>query len=179
MNESEMKEVEWNDAITLASPYPYALAVTLAPDGKPNIIGLSWWAFCSWAPPMLTIAVGGPRYSHECLEHLGEFTLCFPAEDQAEGAWLCGTKSGRNVDKFEAAGFTPVPSKKVKPPFIEGCTVAFECRVTNKVEAGDHTIYVADVLAQHATPGKEHHIYTIHYRKMLSLGSDGHADFDL
>jgi flavin reductase (DIM6/NTAB) family NADH-FMN oxidoreductase RutF len=175
----QMKEVDWNNAVTLASPYPYALGVTIAPDGKPNIIGLGWWSFCSISPPMLAIAVGKPRYSHDCLEYLGEFTLCFPAEDQAEGAWLCGTKSGRDVDKFEAAGFTPVPSKEVRPPLIAGSTAAFECRVTNKVEAGDYIIYIAEILAQHATPGKEHHVYTVHYRKMLSLGSDGYANFDL
>jgi hypothetical protein len=33
-----MEEVGWNDAVTLASPYPYALGVTLAPDRKPNVI---------------------------------------------------------------------------------------------------------------------------------------------
>lgn len=179
MADVRMEEVDWNDAITLASPHAYVLGVTIAHDEKPNIIGLGWWSFCSWDPPMLTIAVAPPRYSHDCLEHLGEFTLCFPAEDQAEGAWLCGKMSGRDVDKFDETGFEAVPSKEVKPPLIGGCSVAFECRVVNSVEAGDHTIYIADVLAQHATPGKEHHIYTVHYRKMLSLGSDGYANFEL
>jgi len=179
MSDSTMKQIDWNEALTLASPYPYTLAVTLSPEGKPNAIGISWWTICSWDPPMLLISVGGPRYSRECLKNLGEFALCFPAEEQAEGAWLCGTKSGRDTDKFPAAGFTPVPSEHIKPPIIEGCTVAFECRVANEVYAGDHTLFVAAVLAMHATPGKEHHIFTIHYRKMLALGSDKYVNWDL
>jgi len=179
MPPQEIKEISWNEALTLASPFNYVLAVTLAPDGKPNIIGLGWWTICSWEPPMLAISVGRPRYSHQCLEHLGEFVLCFPADDQAQGAWLCGTTSGRDTDKFAQASFTALPAKKVKPPIIADCTVAFECRVTNKVETGDHTVYIGEILAMHATPGKEHHIYTIHYRKMVSLGSDGYSNFDL
>jgi flavin reductase (DIM6/NTAB) family NADH-FMN oxidoreductase RutF len=172
-------EIDWNEAVTLASPYSYVLAVTIAPDGLPNIIGLCWWTYVSWSPPMLIISVGRPRYSHDCIEHLGEFTLNFPSEEMAKGAWLCGKKSGRDTDKFKEAGFTPIPSKNIKPPLIAGSTVAFECRVVNKVEAGDHTIFVADILAMHRTEGKEHHIYTIHYSKMLSLGSDRYANFNL
>jgi len=78
MSNGSMKQIDTNQAITLASPYPYTLAVTMTPDGKPNAIGISWWTFTSLAPPMLLISVGGPRYSHECLKNLGEFALCFP-----------------------------------------------------------------------------------------------------
>jgi len=179
MSNGSMKQIDTNQAITLASPYPYTLAVTMTPDGKPNAIGISWWTFTSLAPPMLLISVGGPRFTHECLKNLGEFALCFPAEDQAAGAWLCGTKSGRDVDKFAEAGFTAVPSQHIKPPIIDGCTVAFECRVVNEVEAGDHTLFIADILATHSTPGKERHIFTIQYREMLALGSDKYVNWDL
>ncbi|MGQ9706360.1 MAG: flavin reductase family protein [bacterium] len=173
------KDIDLNTAVTLASPYSYVLAVTITPDGRPNIIGLCWWTYVSLSPPMLAISVGKHRYSHTCLEHLGEFTLNFPSEEMAEGAWLCGKRSGRDIDKFKEAGFNQVLSEKVKPPLIAGSTVSYECRVVNKVDAGDHTIYIADILAFHKTEGKEHHIYTIHYRKMVSLGSDGYINFNL
>jgi flavin reductase (DIM6/NTAB) family NADH-FMN oxidoreductase RutF len=179
MSNGSMKQIDPKEALTLASPYPYTLAVTLTPDGKPNAIGISWWTFTSMVPPMLLISVGHTRYSYECLKNLGEFALCFPAEDQAEGAWLCGTKSGRKVDKFPEAGFTAVPSEHIEPPKIEGCTVAFECRVVNEVDAGDHAIFIADILGTYGTPGKEHHIFTIQYREMLALGSDKYAKWDL
>jgi len=37
-----LREIQWGEAITLASPYPYVLAVTLDKTGRPNAIGLGW-----------------------------------------------------------------------------------------------------------------------------------------
>jgi flavin reductase (DIM6/NTAB) family NADH-FMN oxidoreductase RutF len=172
-------KISWDEAIELASPYPYVLAVTLDRKEKPNIIGLSWWTITSWNPRMIAISIGHPRYSHECIEHCGEFVLCFPSEEQARGAWLCGNTSGRNVDKFAETGFKQVPSKVVKPPIIDGSTVAFECRVANKVETGDHSLYIGEVVAIHGSPTRPRHLYSIHYRKLLSIDAKGNINLRL
>ena len=65
-----LREIQWEQAITLASPYPYVLAVTLDKTGTPNAIGLGWWTYVSWSPPMVAIAVGRERYSHDGLTPL-------------------------------------------------------------------------------------------------------------
>ncbi len=174
-----MKRLDKNEAIELGSPYPYVLAVTQDAEGKNNIIGIAWWTYVSWEPLMLCISIGTGKKSHENLLELGEFTLCFPARDQAKGAWICGTKSGKKVEKFPEAGFTPVPCKEIKPPMIDGCTLAYECRVTDRVEAGDHTLFVAEVLSMVGDPDKAEHLYSIHYRKLVSIDTGGKVDFDL
>ncbi len=168
-----MEELERHKAFELASPFPYALAVTLDKRERPNIIGLSWWMFTSWDPLMIAISVGRKRYSHECLEHNKEFVLCFPSEGQEKDAWICGIKSGRKVDKFQETAFKPVLSKFVKPPIIEGSTVAYECKVVKHVETGDHTMFIADVAAIYGSPDKANHLYSIHYTKLISIGSNG------
>ena len=174
-----MKEIDRHKAFELASPFPYVLAVTLDTRDRPNIIGLSWWMFSSWDPLMIAIAIGQQRYSHECLEHHKEFVLCFPSEGQEKDAWICGTKSGKDIDKFQETEFRPVHSKIVKPPMIEGSTVAYECRIIKQIETGDHTVYFADVVAKHGSPDRENHLYSIHYAKLLSIGSGGHIKTDL
>ena len=174
-----MQPIDRHEAFELASPFPYVLAVTLDKRERPNIIGLSWWMFTSWDPLMIAISVGHKRYSHECLKHHREFVLCFPSEDQAKDAWLCGTKSGREIDKFKETGFVPIHSKVVKPPVIKGVTVAYECKVTNQVTTGDHTAFIAEVSAIHGTPEKLGHLYSIHYTKLISIGSDGKINMDL
>ncbi len=168
-----LKEVTWEEAIKLASPYPYVLAVTVDKGGKPNAIGLGWWTYVSWEPPMIAIALGPERYSHECLEHCGEFVLCFPAEDQRKGAWHCGTVSGRGRDKLAEAGLKTIPAKLVKPPLIEGATVCYECRVVERVKTGDHELFIADVVAIHGDPEKRMHLYSIGYEKLTALAHDG------
>lgn len=170
---ANLKELTWNEAIELASPYTYVLAVINDKDGKANIIGLGWWTYVSWDPPMLAISIGKPRYSHECIEHSKEFVLCFPCEEQRDGAWLCGTKSGRDIDKFKAAEFVPIPSKIVKPPIIQDSTVAYECKVVGKLDAGDHTVYTANIVAMHGTPDKASHLFTVHYRKLMGIDFNG------
>jgi flavin reductase (DIM6/NTAB) family NADH-FMN oxidoreductase RutF len=174
-----MKEIDRHQAFELASPFPYVLAVTLDKRDRPNIIGLSWWMFTSWDPLMIAIAVGRGRYSHECLEHHGEFVLCFPSEGQEKDAWLCGKKSGSNTDKFKETGFRPVHSKTVKPPMIEGSTVAYECIIKKHVETGDHTLFVSSVVGIHGNPEKVNHIYTVHYNHLVSIGSTGSIKTDL
>lgn len=174
-----MQEIDKHQAFELASPYPYTLAVTLDKRDRPNIIGISWWMFTSWKPLMIAISVSTQRYTHECLEHNGEFVLCFPSEGQEKDAWLCGTKSGKTVDKFQETGFRPVHSKAVKPPAIEESTVAYECKVVNQVKTGDHTVFIGEVVAIHGSPEKVNHLYSIHYSKVISIGSTGNIKFDL
>ena len=174
-----MNEIERHEAFELASPFPYVLAVTLDDRERPNIMGLSWWTFTSWDPLMIAISIGHQRYSHTCLEHNKEFVLCFPSEEQAKDAWFCGTKSGRDVDKFQETGFKPVHAKEVKPPIIDGVTVAYECRVANEVETGDHTLYIANVVDMHGDHDRAKHLYSIHYKKLISLDCKGNVDFNL
>jgi flavin reductase (DIM6/NTAB) family NADH-FMN oxidoreductase RutF len=174
-----MKEITKHDAFELASPFPYTLAVTLDSRDRPNIIGLSWWMFTSWKPLMISISVGHQRYSHKCLMHHKEFVLCFPAEDQVKDAWFCGRKSGEEVDKFQHTGLSPVPSKSVKPPTIDGVTVAYECRIVDHVETGDHTVFIAEVVQIHGNPDRPRHLYSIHYTRLVGLDFEGNVNFDL
>jgi len=173
-----MKEMELHTAIELGSPYPYTLVVTLDKQGKPNVMGLSWWTFTSLQPPMIAISVGHARYTHECLEGHKEFVICFPSAEQAQAAWLCGIKSGRKTDKFAAAGLKTSPSKVVQPPLIEGATVAYECKVVGRLECGDHTLYNSEVVAIHGSPERAKHLYSIHYSKLISIDSKGNLDMN-
>jgi len=174
-----MKEIDLNTAIELGSPYPYTLVVTLDKKAKPNVMGLSWWTFTCLQPPMIGISVGHGRYTNECLQDCKEFVLCFPSEGQAKGAWLCGIKSGRKTNKLDEAKLSTSPAKIVKPPIISESTVAYECKVIGQMECGDHTLYNAEIVAIHGDPKKAKHLFSIHYRKLVSMDYEGNVNFDL
>ena len=174
-----MQTIERNQAFELASPFPYVLATVLTPDGRPNAIGLGWWTFTSWEPLHLAISVGHKKFSHECLEHSGEFVLNFPSAGMARGAWLCGTKSGRGMDKLVEGDLATLPSTVVKPPTLADATVAYEVKVHTKVPTGDHTLYLGEVVAIRGNPELPAHLYSIHYKRLIALGADGSADWDL
>ena len=179
MPESALREMSWDDAITLSSPHPYVLGVTADAAGKPNAIGLCWWTICSWEPPMIAISVGKPRYSRECLDDCQQFVLCLFGAEHARGAWICGSKSGRKLDKLAAAGFTTLPSLKVKVPTIAESVLSFECSVKTELETGDHILYVGEVVAVRGVPGTPPHLYSQHYRKLIAIGASGSVQLGL
>ncbi len=72
--------------------------------------------------------------------------IAYPGSDLEKEMLICGTKSGRDVDKFEATGMTARPALKVKPPLIEECIVNMECEVTHAVDVGSHTIFVGRIV---------------------------------
>ncbi len=53
-------------------------------------------------------------------------------EGFAKALGLCGTKSGRDIDKFAAANLQALPAQTVDVPVIQGCGLHLECKVVDK-----------------------------------------------
>jgi flavin reductase (DIM6/NTAB) family NADH-FMN oxidoreductase RutF len=111
--------------------------------------------------PVFIIAVAPPRYSWRFLEEVPEFVISVPDDSLAKAVKLCGTLSGRDLDKFKASNLTPVTSKYVSAPSLLECPLNIECRIYAKIAPPhflltpehrrapvdhQHTIYFAEVL---------------------------------
>ncbi len=122
--------------------------VTCTDEGEnSNIITLAWGMPVSMDPPLVAISVGKERYSHDLISDHGEFVVNIPEGELLNEVIFCGSKSGEKVDKFEGTGLTPEESQEVETPSIKECAAKMECRLEDKLEAGDHTIFVGKVLA--------------------------------
>jgi flavin reductase (DIM6/NTAB) family NADH-FMN oxidoreductase RutF len=97
-------------------------------------------------PELIAVSVSKARYTYECLTD--EFVINLPTKELVEQVWTVGTLSGRNVNKFQVAGLTPIPSDVVKPPRIAECVTHIECRIVNTLKTGDHIIFVGEVVAK-------------------------------
>ena len=161
------------EAFARRFPEAVVLVTTRSPEGKPNIITLGWWMRTSHKPPMVAISVAHKRFSYELLVRTGEFVLVIPPEEWADAAWLCGTKSGRDVDKFSQTGLKALNADKVSPPLIEGAVAQFECVVRAMVPTGDHTVFAGEVVAAHLGPSKPP-LYSLN--RSLKLGGVRAAD---
>lgn len=132
-------------------------------SGKANAITLGWGLLGPHyhQHPIVAIAVCPPRFSFRFLEETGEFVLALPGSELRAAADLCGSKSGRDLDKFEAAGLTPIESTHVAAPSIAEALLNVECRTYTKVAPPhmlltpehrkrpveeQHTIYFAEVV---------------------------------
>lgn len=133
-------------ATRLLHPRHVVIVTTCDGDGRANAITLAWSMPTSFKPPMVAISVGLQRYSHQLIESVGEFVVNVPSLDLAKQAFIIGSRSGRDVDKFKLMRLTLEKARKVKPPIIKEALAHLECKVVGKLRSGDHTIFVGDVL---------------------------------
>ncbi|MBW2984503.1 flavin reductase family protein [Candidatus Woesearchaeota archaeon] len=129
----------------LTSPRQTIL-VTSRYSGKDNIIALSWHAPVSFTPELYAIMVGHTRFSHDLIKNSKVFCVNFMSIEHEKEVLACGTSSGRSSDKFEKAGLTKGESEKIDCPRIKEALGYLECKVVNAVKAGDHTIFVGEVV---------------------------------
>lgn len=105
------------------------LAAGTAAPGKFNMMTVSWGALgVLWDKPIAIVFVRPTRHTHKFMEESDSFTLsAFPAQF-GDALLLCGTKSGRDVDKAREAGLTPVASTRVAAPSFDEAELVLECR---------------------------------------------------
>jgi flavin reductase (DIM6/NTAB) family NADH-FMN oxidoreductase RutF len=136
----------------LALPAPVWLIGSYDDEGRPNAMTASWAGVCCSEPPCVAVAVRPERHSHHGIAHRGAFTVSVPSVKQAAAADVFGTRSGRDGDKFAAAGMTAAPSDLVDAPYVAECAVVLECRVRQAIELGSHTLFVGEVVDVKADP---------------------------
>jgi flavin reductase (DIM6/NTAB) family NADH-FMN oxidoreductase RutF len=129
-------------------PRIVALICTTNKEGKPNVMTASFLMPISFEPKILAVSISPKRYSFENLKEVPEFTLNVLTKEMKEIAKICGSFSGRNVDKFKKAKLEIEKSKKVLPPIIKNCPISLECKVLEMKEFGDHFLVVGEVLGE-------------------------------
>ena len=129
-----------------ARPERIVWAVAQHGDAR-SICPLGWKMNTSGSPAMMAISVAPARFTHDLIANSGEFVLAWPGEDLAAATLFCGTRSGRDVDKFREARLTSLEGAYVKAPLVAECVANLECRVAGQLTTGDHTIFAGEILA--------------------------------
>lgn len=93
-----------------------------------NTMTASWGGMgVLWNLPVATIYIRPQRYTLEFVEQTDYFTLSFLGEDYRRQLSLCGTKSGREIDKVKECGFT-VATGTGETPYFEEAELVLVCR---------------------------------------------------
>jgi flavin reductase (DIM6/NTAB) family NADH-FMN oxidoreductase RutF len=144
-----MVEVSFDAAMRRKYPEWIVLVTTVDEEGTPNVMPAGWAMVASHSPPMFAVAIGNARYTHELICAEGEFVVAFPGPGLEEAIAYTGSRSGRDVKKFEQSGLEPLEATQVRPPLLAGCVVNLECKLEGELEAGDHTVFLGRVVAAH------------------------------
>ena len=118
---------------------------------------------------MFIAAVRPQRYTYDLIKKAGCFTVSVPTDNELKAELImAGTKSGRDINKFEGHGITAVPAQKVDAPIVKECGLHFECKtVMNGFMMGDtmdqeikdrcypqndlHELFFGEIVACYAT----------------------------
>jgi flavin reductase (DIM6/NTAB) family NADH-FMN oxidoreductase RutF len=150
MSKQPVRLTQFNRVI---HPMPAFLITCAGLDGRPNAIAIAWLTPVSFKPPLLAFSIRPERYSYELLRQNPAFVVNVMTFEWATEVNYCGHFSGREVDKFEATGLTPVPAQVVSVPAIAEAAANVECEVDAWYPGGQNTLVVGRVVTALARPG--------------------------
>ena len=125
-------------------PNPVVL-VSAEYNGKESIITLGWVGTVCSNPPMVSISIRPSRFSHELVKKSGEFVINIPTSKMVDQIVICGSKSGRDTDKWKECNFTKESADTISTPVIAECPVNMECKVSQVIKLGTHDMFIAEV----------------------------------
>jgi len=125
-----------------------SVVATKMSDGR--LCGLTANAIASVSldPPLVLVCVEHDADSHECIRSAGIFSINVLYSDQERIARRFATWE---IDtKFEGLAFR---EEVTGAPILDGALAWVDCRVHTEYPAGDHTIFVGEVVAGDAREG--------------------------
>ncbi|MDC6367158.1 MULTISPECIES: flavin reductase family protein [Flavobacteriaceae] len=126
--------------LTAVAPRPICFASTVDKDGNVNLSPFSFFNVFSSNPPILIFSPArsgrdnSMKHSHQNVKEVPEVVINIVNHDMVEQMSLASTAYEKGVNEFIKAGFTQIPSEKVKPPRVGEAPVSFECSVQQVIE---------------------------------------------
>ncbi len=135
----------------LLNPLPVIMVSCGDTPEKYNIITIAWCGTICSKPPMCYISIRPERHSYGIIKENKEFVINLVSKNLTAITDWCGVRSGKKYNKFETMMITPIPAEKVKAPMIAESPVNIECVVKEIISLGSHDMFIADIVAIHAS----------------------------
>lgn len=102
---------------------------------KPNAMTIGWgFLGTMWGKPVWTVAVRHSRHTFKMMEETDSWTICALPASMKGTLDFCGTKSGRDVDKFKEMKLTLKKGLNTDAPYIDECSIHYECKTVFKTD---------------------------------------------
>lgn len=99
-------------------------------NDKSNIMTIGWaMVGILFRKPTLMVAVKPSRYTFSLIENADDFTVSIPFRDMTKELSYCGSKSGKNLDKFKECNLSILPAQKTISPIIDISGRFYECKI--------------------------------------------------
>jgi flavin reductase (DIM6/NTAB) family NADH-FMN oxidoreductase RutF len=154
------------------TPRPIAFASTIDKNGNVNLSPFSFFNCFGANPPILIFSPARrgkdntTKHTYENVREVSEVVINIVSYPMVQQTSLASTEYAKGVNEFAKAGFTEVPSLRVKPPRVGESPISMECKVLQVIQTGDGggagNLVICEVLLMHI--------------KEEVLGDDGRID---
>lgn len=143
-----------------------------AKDGESiNTMTIGWAHLgIEWNTPTFIAYVRGCRHTKPMLDKVSEFTVSVPlGEIDRNILKVCGTKSGRDMDKIKELGLSLEEPEVISVPGIRELPLTLECRVIYQQQQVPACVLDGHVLTHYDTAKEvEQDFHTAYYGQILS-----------
>ena len=129
-----------------------------------NTMTIGWGMFgFIWQRRVFVVPVRDSRHTFSIMEKAMDFTVTIPTVNMKDALAFCGSKSGRDLDKFEACALKVSQAQHTVSPIIDVPGIHLECRICYKApmdpkfldpalmglypEMDFHTLYYGEIVA--------------------------------
>lgn len=131
---------------TMIYPLPAVIVSCGETKEEYNATTVAWTGTLCTEPPMCYVSLRKTRLSHSIISRTRHFVINITTEQMCRATDWCGVRSGRDFNKFEQTGLTPIQAPDVKAPYIEESPLCVECEVVEVRELGSHDMFMAKVV---------------------------------
>lgn len=136
--------------ISAVVPRPIAFVSTIGAAGGTNLAPFSYFNAISSEPPLVAIAINDraddPKDTLRNIRETGEFVVNVVSEPLLDAMVRTAGDWPRGTSEFAAAGLTPAPSERVRPPYVAESPLQLECTLHREIRLGGSFLVVGEVV---------------------------------
>lgn len=164
-------------------PRPIAFASTIDVQGRPNLAPFSFFNCFGSNPPTVIFSPARrgrdntTKHTYHNVKAVPEVVINVVNYGMVQQANVASAEYPEGVSEFGKAGFTPIPSERIKPFRVKESPVQMECSVKQVIETGDQgaagNLIICEVLVMHVDEAVLNERGTIDPRKIDLVGRMG------
>lgn len=118
----------------IVGPRPIGWISTRSAQGQVNLAPYSFFNAFNYTPPLIGFASVGAKDTLRNIQETGEFVWNLVTRPLADAMNTTCAHVPPEVNEFELAGLSAVPSRLVNVPRVGESPVAFECKLTQIIQ---------------------------------------------
>ena len=134
--------------------------VTTEHEGKPFGMTVAAFSSLSLHPPLVLVCIEKTVKTHDAIAGSAKFGISILSSKQTD---ISNRFASRADDKF--AG-TEIVRGELGVPLIGGAITRLECRVSDRLEGGDHSIFIGEVVDAKTEEGEPLVYFRSGYREI-------------